>query len=266
MSSVNDSIKMKKEISILGCGWLGMPLATKLINDEFVIKGSTTSLSKIERLKLEGIIPYIVNLKNIENNISDFLSSEILVISIPSKNIDDFKNLIQQIEVSRVKKILFISSTSVYANSKELVTEETIVKVIPLSIIEKLFRENASFKSTIIRFGGLFGYNRKPGNFISESNEIENPEGYVNLIHRDDCIQIIEQIIKKNIWNETFNACTDSHPTRREFYLKETKKVGQKAPTFNENSLNEYKIVSNTKLKTMLNFRFKYPNLLNYED
>ncbi len=255
---------MKQEISILGCGWLGMSLASNLAQRSFVVKGSTTSNNKLEKLKSEGVIPFLIKLNCLENNISNFLTSEILIISIPSKNIDNFKNLIYQIETSKVKKVLFVSSISVYNNSNQIVTEETPIKKSHLNSIEQLFTKNAKFESTIIRFGGLFGYDRKPGNFVIENKKVENPEGYVNLIHRDDCIRIIEQIIINDIWGETVNACTDTHPTRRDFYSKETLKLGRKVPIFNENSLNEYKIIGNDKLKSILDFSFKYSDLMNY--
>ena len=36
-----------KTISILGCGWLGHPLAKFLISENFIVKGSTTTISKL---------------------------------------------------------------------------------------------------------------------------------------------------------------------------------------------------------------------------
>ncbi len=41
---------MKQNISILGCGWLGKPLALKLNKKGCHIKGSTTSDDKLGRL------------------------------------------------------------------------------------------------------------------------------------------------------------------------------------------------------------------------
>mgnify|MGYP001943360190 CR=1 FL=1 len=255
---------MKQEISILGCGWLGMALAFELINKGFGVKGSNTSSHNFNQLKSKGIRPFIINIKQRENDISDFLLSDVLIISIPSKSIDDFENLITQIENSNIKKILFISSTSVYPNANGIVTEKSSIKLSALTEIEHLFRNNKIFQTTIIRFGGLFGYDRQPGNFIKIDKKIENPEGYINFIHRDDCNQIIEKIIETNIWNTTLNACTDSHPKRRDFYKKEFKKLGRPAPVFNEESMNAYKIVISEKLKRALDYTFKYSDLMNY--
>lgn len=255
---------MKNTISILGCGWLGLPLAIELSLKEYLIKGSTTSNDKLKALKSNDIQPFIINLSNREPIYDQFLNSEILIIAIPSKNINDFQYLISKIETSIIKKVLFISSTSVYPNNNSTITEESPTKKVPLTEIENLFNTNKKFKTTILRFGGLIGYNRKPGNFFKNGKVIDHPEGFVNLIHRDDCIQIIESIIEKEIWNETLNACTDTHPKRREFYTKEFKKEGRNSPLFNQTSTNDYKIVENNKLKKLLNYNFKHSDLMLY--
>ena len=189
---------MKPKISILGCGWLGKALAYELIHKGYNVKGSSTSNNNFDKLKLKGITPFVIDINKITDTISDFLLSDILIIAIPSKNISGFENLIIKIEASELRKVIFISATSVYPNTNGEVTEQTETNNTPLAYIENLFKSNSVFETTIIRFGGLFGYDRKPGNFVKANKIIQNPEGYVNLIHRDDCIRIIENIIIKN--------------------------------------------------------------------
>jgi nucleoside-diphosphate-sugar epimerase len=255
---------VKNNISILGCGWLGFPLALTLTKKGCSIKGSITSEIKVEKLKSNGVQPFIIDLSNRENEFEKFLNSEVLIIAIPSKSIADFKNLISHIEKSKIKTILFISSTSVYPNSNSIVTENSLIKKNPLSEIELLFKTNTNFKSTILRFGGLIGYDRKPGNFFKNGKAINYPDAFVNLIHRDDCIQIIKEIIAKNIWDKTLNACADTHPKKRDFYAKEFKKEGRNNPTFNELAFNEYKIINSDQLKSILNYNFIYSDLMKY--
>ena len=255
---------MKNNISILGCGWLGLPLALTLTKNGYSIKGSTTSEIKVKLLNNNGVQPFIIDLSNRESEFEEFLNSEVLIIAIPSKNIVGFKNLISHIENSKIKNILFISSTSVYPNSNSIVTEEHLIYKTPLSEIELLFKTNTNFKSTILRFGGLIGYDRKPGNFFKNGKAINYPDAFINLIHRDDCIQIIKELIAKNIWNKTLNACTDTHPKKRDFYAKEFKKEGRNNPTFNELASNEYKIINSDQLKSILNYNFIYSDLMKY--
>lgn len=253
---------MKKNISVFGCGWLGEPLAISLIQKGFLVNGSTTSTSKLVTLASKGIHPFLLSLENITPEIESFLTADVLVVNIPSKNIDGFKNLISFIEKSPIQKVVFISSTSVYGNSTEIITEESTVKECPLIEIEQLFQRNPHFETTVIRFAGLFGFNRKPGNFFKNGRKIPNPSGFVNMIHQTDCISIIEQIIIQNHWNDVFNACADTHPSRRDFYNKAFSAIGLNDPIFNETDPSAIKIVSNKKLKKVLNFEFKFPDLL----
>jgi len=255
---------LNQRISILGCGWLGLALAVNLIDKGHRVYGSTTSNTKVNKLEAKGITPFVIDISEKDFNIIDFLVTDILIIAITSKNHNDIKNLIKKIEKSKVQKVLFVSSTSVYPNTNGIVTEETNTNNSPLANIENLFKTNSFFETTIIRFGGLFGYDRKPGNFIKSDKKIENPEGFINFIHRDDCIQIMEQIIRKDTWNNVLNACSDSHPTRREFYSKEAEKLGKPIVLFNERSENNYKIINSQKLKDLLDYKFILADLMNY--
>lgn len=251
-------------ISILGCGWLGLPLATHLINNGYKVKGSTTRQERLIHLKECGITPFLIDITK-ENTIdNEFLQSTILIIAIPSKNILGFKHLLKSINKSAIKKILFISSTSVYPNiNKEIKENDAVIAEHPLITIENKFKEIKTYKTTIIRFAGLVGGKRHPGNWFEEK-EIPNPEGYVNMIHREDCIQIITSIIDKEIWGETFNACCPHHPTRRMFYTQAKKSLQKKAPTFKESSEQIYKLISSEKLQEQLNYKFRHNNLLRY--
>ena len=71
------------QISILGCGWLGLPLAKTLLENDFSVKGSTTSNDKLSMLKNSGIQPYLISVTEDEivGNLTDFLeNSKILII------------------------------------------------------------------------------------------------------------------------------------------------------------------------------------------
>ena len=257
---------MKQKISILGIGWLGKPLAKRLIADGYSVKGSTTSEEKLEVLQDLGMEAYQVNLNHLHKNISYFLDSDILIVAIPFKDVMAFQKFRLEVEKSPIKKVIFISSTSVYEATNQILSEKTLHARTDLAVIEDFFRNNSQFSATIVRFSGLMGYERKPGNFFPEGKIIPNPNGFVNMIHQDDCVQIISRIIEKNIWNETFNACADTHPTRREFYTKAAAKIGRPTPEFQPQDDSAFKIVSNQKLKVFLDYTFKYPDVLQIEE
>ena len=92
---------MNKSISILGCGWLGKALAENLIEHNYTINGSTTTRSKLSDLKTKGITPYLINIENSQICLNDFFICDVLIISITSKNISAFKQLIHTIKKSK---------------------------------------------------------------------------------------------------------------------------------------------------------------------
>ncbi|WP_298778533.1 NAD(P)-binding domain-containing protein [uncultured Polaribacter sp.] len=249
-------------VSILGCGWLGKPLAVSLLDEGFTVKGSTTSEEKLETLAFLDIDAYLVDITSFEE-FDDFLNTDILIIAITCKDVDAFENFISQIQNSPVQKVIFISSTSVYGRINKVMTEEDIVLETPITEIENLFRENTFFETTIIRFAGLFAGERHPANWFKNGRKIPQPNGFVNMIHQEDCIEIIQEIIDQNCWNETFNACSNHHPTRKEFYINARKSKGFKLPEFEENEIYQWKIISSKKVQQTLDYTFIHDDLLN---
>ena len=60
-SIIKKHLKLNKNIAVLGCGWLGIPLAKKLIAlDMLFMKYSNPS--KLVTLKSEGIVPFLIKL------------------------------------------------------------------------------------------------------------------------------------------------------------------------------------------------------------
>jgi nucleoside-diphosphate-sugar epimerase len=256
-----------KQISILGCGWLGLPLAHSLIENGFKVKGSTTSLEKISVLKNIGIQAFQ---REINGEIDSFLeNSEILIIDIPPKlrsvSVENFvgkiQNLIPFIEKANVGKVVFVSSTTVYANDNWIVSEDT--KPQPetengkqLLDAENLLQNNKNFQTIILRFGGLIGEDRHPIHFLAGRKDIENPDAPINLIHRIDCIGIIQTIIKQNCWNETFNAVAPFHPTRKKYYTQKAIEFNLSLPEFEEGKISIGKSILSDKVEKVLDYKF----------
>ncbi|MEF8845786.1 MAG: SDR family oxidoreductase, partial [Bacteroidales bacterium] len=261
-------------ISILGCGWLGFPLAKYLMDEGYLVRGSSTKKDKLDMLGNHGIIPYKIELMPEYKGENDFLNSEILVINFPPpRNRNDIEtylkaqidSLMKKLSHSPVHRVLFVSSTSVYPPLNREVYESDAQHPArdagkALLLAEQILKENPQFETTIIRFGGLIGYGRNPARFLAGRKNLRNGDAPVNLIHRDDCVAIISRIIEKDKWGEVYNACTDAHPTRREFYTEAAKNAGLSLPDFNDSSELSFKLVNSDKLKSDLNYRFHYPD------
>jgi nucleoside-diphosphate-sugar epimerase len=273
-----------RQISILGCGWLGLPLAKALIINGFSINGSTTSEGKISTLKSLGINPFLVALdsKSITGAIEEFLDgSENLIIDIPpqlrGKNnnfstsnekifVEKIKVLIPYIEKSTIKNVLFVSSTSVYGDVGGTITEETIPKPDTesgkqLLEAELLLQNNPNFKATILRFGGLIGEDRNPTKFLAGKVNLENPNAYINFIHQEDCIGIILKIIATNSWNEIYNGVSPFHPTRENYYTQKATELALPLPEFDHSKPSIGKLILSDKVENVLGYAFTKNNL-----
>jgi nucleoside-diphosphate-sugar epimerase len=267
-----------KQISILGCGWLGFPLAESLIGKGFSVKGSTTSLKKILDMRKAGIEAFkiVVSGSGIDGNMTSFLeNSEILIIDIPPKLrgdlpenfVNKIKKIIPFIKAAKIQKVIFISSTAVYNDDYSTVTETTQTNPDTesgkqLVAAEKLFFVNMfDFSTTKVRFGGLIGEDRHPVYHLAGKQNLGNPRAAVNLIHQIDCIGIIEKIIEKECWNQTFNAVAPFHPKREEYYTQKAAELGLPLPVFSENPTSFGKIIHANLVESELNYKFQKPNL-----
>ena len=239
-------------------------MAERFVTQGYRLKVSTTSPERLSTLAALPGEACIVDISKPLDNIDAFLQSDTLIVNITSKDIDGFERLVRKIEASGIQAVLFVSSTSVYpVNCKvvsEAVGEESPDH--PLVIIENLFRQSGQFRMTIVRFAGLIGGSRHPGRFFRGGKMVKNPDAKVNLIHRDDCINILDRIVANDLWGETFNACADSHPSKREFYTQAAKMAGVPLPDFEDSDDGSFKIIDNSKLKRVLGYEFLHPDLM----
>ncbi len=268
------------KISILGCGWLGFPLAIHLANKGCIVKGSTRSAQKLAAFHQHKILPFLIEVtKRIKGtNIPLFFQSDILFINIPPgrKRRDVARShplqivaILEQARKHGIKKILFISSTSVYGNVNRIVSEadepnpET-PSAHALVEIEQLLMEQSEMEVTILRMGGLVGLERPAGRFLAGKTDLKNGLAPVNMVHQIDCISIITAVIEQEKWGAIYNVCSDEHPTKKDFYTHQATKQGFDVPTFLKEEDYIGKKVSNFKIKKELNYRFKFPDPMGY--
>ncbi|WP_017256909.1 NAD(P)-binding domain-containing protein [Pedobacter arcticus] len=267
--------KSLNKIAIIGCGWLGFPLAKHLQKAGYLINGSTTSEDKLEVLERSNIKPFLIQLdhENTNLNIQNFLDADLLIINIPPGRatnsadlyVDKMRYLQQEILKSRVKKIVFISSTSVYAENNATHTEDSEALSLETTGLRMLAAEEAflflpNTETTVIRMAGLIGPERHPGRFFAGKTDIPNGLAPVNLIHLDDCVGVIAKVIEDGLWSEIFNGVAPTHPSRMEFYdLASYNLYGKNADFIPEK--HSFKVIDATKI-ILKGYQFKHPDLM----
>ncbi len=269
----------EKTISILGCGWLGLPLGACLSEAGCHVKGSTTTPDKLQEISEAGIEPYLlrVGAEVDGDRVEDFFASDILFLNIPpgrrqpgvrERYPEQVEAVCRRLVRSAVSWVLFAGSTSVYPSLNRVVAEEDADSAAGPTAAALLDAERLLFglpdcETTVLRFSGLYGYTRRLGRFLSGKKDLRDGDAPVNLIHRDDCIRIVAEVLARNVRGVVLNACSDSHPMRRDLYAAKALQQGLEPPVFAESSGEvSYKIVSNQRLKETLDYRFLYPDPL----
>ena len=298
------------KISILGCGWLGLPLGKLLVENSHAVKGSTTSEDKISLLASVGIEPFLIKFSpqmetvqssdiplsdyasqcspqttlgnnvpvvcedtdNGINTVSQFLDSEILIVCIPPRagkfgedyHVRQMQSLLEYLPNSSVQSIIYTSSTSVYPElNQEMTEDDEVLENHALIKVEDLLK-NLPQNVTILRCGGLMGGKRIPAKYFA-GKTINTGKIPVNYVHQEDVIQIITMILERGFWNETFNVVSPEHPLRKEIYLKNCADLGFEKPIFEEATQQiPFKIISPQKLILRTGYEFKYRNPLDF--
>jgi len=263
---------MSKTIGIAGMGWLGLPLAHQLQTLGYTVKGSVSTPEKGAQLRANGwdVFPMTLTEKGVDGNAEGFLKNVTdLVIMIPpglrrntgSDYVLKMTHFLEAIVKSEVQNVIFISSTSVYGDDQGTVTEKDTPKPEneagrQLKQVEQLFFA-AGFNATVVRFGGLYGGSRQPVRYLAGRENLSGSNAPVNLIHRDDCINILSQIILKNSFGHIFNAVHPDHPTKEVYYTQKARELGLTPPHFAaplEGA--SYKQVDSDNLSKILGYSF----------
>ncbi|MEK7357598.1 MAG: NAD-dependent epimerase/dehydratase family protein, partial [Bdellovibrionota bacterium] len=244
-------------ISLLGCGWLGLPLAENLIKDGYHVRGSTTRSSKLSMLSELGIEPLLMRIDSGDENdwsptpaTERFFESGTMIVGLPPQAEYGPEHFSSQMNAvlsrrgsSGFSHLVFLSSTSVYGSLQGAVDEtsplapDTDSGAILLESERRLAKaaQEMGFALTIVRPGGLVGPGRHPGLFLAGRKDVKDPESPINLVHQFDCAAAIANLVTDLPppgESRSFDLVANFHPTRREFYTQAATAIGVETPTF----------------------------------
>lgn len=266
-------MKPLQRISILGAGWLGFPLAKHLRDQLFMVKTSTTTPEKLPLLQAEGLQPVLLQVDAGQVKVSDpaFFDTEMMVLNIPpSRRRPDvevwyptqIRAVLETAKAQGVNKVLFIGSTSVYGDVPAKVDEDSELHPDTASgralaqaeqVLKSLYPAEGS---SILRMAGLIGAERKAGRFFAGKRDVPEGNAPVNLVYLEDCIGVIEILIRQEAWGKVYNVCADEHPRKADFYTSQALQEGFEPPIFLPDARVHYKVVNNERIKRELGYVF----------
>ncbi len=270
-------IKKNQSVSIIGCGWLGLPLAKQLVSSGWRVSGSTTSEEKLTYLRNEGIEPYLLKLPDEKIIDSPLFQSDSFVINIPpgrrkpgiTENYPKaIKSILSSIDLSKAQNLLFVSSTSVYPEDVEFIDEEMAEQPATESghaILEaERFVKQVGMPWTILRFGGLAGPGRHPGRFFAGKANLPNGDQAINFLHLDDAMGILRFFIENPSTGKSYNVVSPKHPSKSEFYPSMARNLGLPEPVFENGYYCPRREISSEKLIRDTGYQFIHPDPMKY--
>lgn len=208
-----------KKILIVGAGWLGIPLA-KFLSNQQQVQVECYFRSEKTKTRLEE-----ANLSLFSNK--DWTSFDVVILCFPpSKEKAKYKASVEAItqHLSKKTHLIFTSSTGIYPNEPGIFTETTKFTVSPeKKHLWEAEQSIAHFKNhTILRLAGLIGGDRHPIKYLS-GKQLKNPDGKIHIIHREEVIQKIYHVIQKKRFG-ILNVVSPLNLTRFEYYTQSAEK------------------------------------------
>ncbi|MEG9489192.1 GDP-L-fucose synthase [Mannheimia indoligenes] len=251
-----------KKITIIGLGWLGLPLAQKLQNEGWKVAGTKRTVDDIP----VECYPLDLNHFAIMPDIERILATDAMIIALPPSTTseEDYFSGIQKLTsfamTKGLKHLIFISSTSVLPMSEGNFAEDT--EVDPNLLLAKVENWLLSQKldCDILRLAGLVGKQRHPVFYLAGKSNLKSPKQPVNLVHLEDCVSAISLLLAKPNGQRIFHLCAEQHPTRKAYYGEIAKRLGLADLQFSDENQPLVRVVKAEKICTELGFIYRYPN------
>ena len=206
---------------VFGCGFLGLPLAKAWSNKGDEVFGMTRKRERFAELKSAGIRPLLGDITDPESLQGLPVVDTVLVaVGMDRSSYSDIRdglcgrlaNILDALP-AQVGHLIYVSSTGVYGDSDgHWVDEQTEPNPLReggnacLAAEQMIKASQFQDRFTILRFAGLYGDSRIPMQAAIAGRQWDklSPTGFLNLIHVEDGVRIMQAIADQRPFGETF--------------------------------------------------------------
>ncbi len=280
--------QVNNSIGIIGCGWLGKALAKQLQTQNYNVKVTVRSAEKQALLIDKGYDCECLTIVDGVLSSNAIFSQHTLIIAITpgfKRGLSDYANNIANTvtaaKAGSVERIILISSTGIYQHNQGDVDEDSHIEMTQsdcakgvsspndkVSLLAKAEQAVINFnqQSKVVRFSGLVAEDRKPGKFLAGKTELAGAQMPVNLIHRDDCIGLLCELIKnESLLQQIFIGVSQTTANKKAFYTAAANALNLTPPQFkSEALLTHARKVYGEKTRQWLNYQYQHDDLLTW--
>jgi len=239
-----------KTVTVIGGGWLGKPLSQYLMSIGYQVFTSKTSQQGAQELVEQGLHGFACNLADGSEALVEHLQnnpSDIVIGCFPpgfrrgggQDYVEHWQNLIDSAKQTQVRRVVMVSSTTVYPSLAKDMREEDAS--LSLATSSALFSDNAitmltaeqclidsGLEYAVVRCSGLVGPDRHPSRFAARLKQVSD-QAPANMIELKDAIGTVSYmaLYKENC---VVNATTPNTVSKAEFYQAAMESVGANDP------------------------------------
>jgi nucleoside-diphosphate-sugar epimerase len=274
-------------VLIVGCGYVGLPLATELGRQGHEVVGlrrSEVGAAALRAARIEAVQGDIAE-PGFERPPGRF--DWVVFAAAAGRNggeaeyrsvyVEGLGRVIEQFRGDPPKKFVYTGSTSVYAQQDGSVVKETSVAA-PVAAEARVLVEaerlvlaaaKGGVPGVVLRLAGIYGPDRLNMMDRLIRNEVKlGGQGarYLNMIHRDDVVGAVLAALRNGRAGEVYNVVDDEPVTEVTFYTWLAETLGKWTPPFApENDAaagagRPNRRISGRRLGMELGYRLRYPN------
>lgn len=255
------------DISILGGGWIGVPLAEKLSQKGYSVQISQSSQIKTIQNPSIKLVQWRAEVNSTNEAWESILDAQTIIWTIPPRRkvngdhfyLDVLQDFVRLLNQKTYQQVIFLSSTSIYQAENSLVHEESALENNLMFQAEQIL-QGVQCPLLLLRLGGLMGGERYVAKYYT-GKKVPAANHPVNYVHRADVLEIIAQSIKSQL-NGTFNVVAPQHPIKSELVKMECERRGLVLPVEYLEDKEATKVISSDKLIQALNYSFQYSDPL----
>ncbi len=277
-------MKNKDKFFFFGFGQTAKYFVNNLIKSKKIFSMSATNTTKtiLKIFKGKKFKSFKFNDKSYDKKlVKELTRANYILVSIPPQKKKDvvLSSFSQLLQISKFKKIIYLSATSVYGNHNgKWVNENSKLKGktkfgLNRKIVEKKwlkFRDSNDLNVNILRVSGIYSKENNVIKKISRTNIYVKESKYFSRIRIEDLAEIIKKMFYSKRNSLILNASDDKPATNIEvanFAAKLLKIKNLKSvpiSKFKNKLIKEFykdsKKVSNRNMKNKLHIKLKYPS------
>ena len=262
------------KLLIAGCGYVGLALSRSVSTKGWAVWGLRRTPEATGLLRAAGAEPLIADLTKPQTLRQLPTVDDVVSCQSPGRAgdygatyLEGAQNLVSALATQSPKWLLWISSTGVYGQSHDEWVDEatppqpTTERGRMLLAAEALVLA-APCPSMILRLGGIYGPGRDRLDLLYRGDAAIQATGYINQIHVDDVVGIIECLLERGEPRQIYLGVDDAPALRAEFYPWLAEQAGIQLPRASQSRNTRSsgsKRCLNQRIKA-LGYSLKYPD------